>query len=125
MFRHMNMHFDHLPVWINGNAYFNGAKAYKEEEFRLVDGENRVHVELEERDGKLFLDTNVYEFLKEFRTGIINSDILGCAFEPEERFENPDGTDIIFTEDYFDEHRGSVVYPGPFASAEEIDWPLY
>ena len=43
-----------------------------------------------EKDGHYSIKTNVYEFLKDFRTGIINSDILGYAFEPEQRFEDPD-----------------------------------
>ena len=49
---------------------------------------------------------------------MVNSDILGKAFEPEERFENTDGTDIIFNKDYLEEHRGQRVLPGPFASSD-------
>ena len=40
---------------------------------------------------------------------------LGCAFEPEQRFENPDGTDIRLDTDYFSAHRGLKTMPGPFA----------
>lgn len=118
MFRLMPLHFSHLPVWINGNAYFNGAKAFAKEASNLVDESNKVSVELVEKEGKYFLETNVYDFLKEFETGIINSDILGYAFQPEQRFENPDGTDIIFTEDYLGDHRGVSAVPGPFVSGE-------
>lgn len=111
-------HFSHLPVWAKGNAYFNGAKAWKKEESNLIDTENHAAVELKEEDGKYFISTNVYELLGDFRTGIINSDILGYAFEPEQRFENPDGSEIIFDEDYLGEHRGLAAVPGPFASGE-------
>ena len=52
-----------------------------------------------------------------YRCGIISSDTLGLAFEPEQRFENPDGTDIIFDADYFGGHRGPETMPGPFAAA--------
>ena len=34
------------------------------------------------------MKTNVYEFLEGMQDGIINSDILGEAFEPEERYES-------------------------------------
>ncbi len=112
-------HFSHLPVWVNGNAYFNGAKAWKKEQSHLTDDQNQVKVELLEKDSAYFLKTNVYEFLGDFKDGIINSDILGYAFEPEQRFENPDGTAIIFNEDYFGSHRGLSTIPGPFASEEE------
>ena len=52
------------------------------------------------------------------KVGLIDSDLLGCAFEPEQRFENPDGTSILFDTDYLGEHRGVASIPGPFASAE-------
>ncbi|MBD5507711.1 MAG: hypothetical protein HDR05_06615 [Lachnospiraceae bacterium] len=117
MMKLQDYHFSHLPVWVNGNAYFNGAKACKNESSNLVKDESNVYVELVETDGKYTIKTNVYDFLKEFRCEIINSDILGYAFEPEERFENPDGSSIIFDKDYLGEHRGVSCLPGPFAAA--------
>lgn len=112
-------HFSHLPVWSKGNAYFNGAKPWKHETDCLVNQTDRVYVELVEKDGCYLLKTNLYDFLKDFNTGIINSDILGYAFEPEQRFENPDGTAIVFHEDYLGEHRGTSALPGPFADSKE------
>ena len=111
-------HFSHLPVWVNGNAYFNGAKPCKNEKSNLVDETNKVTVELVEKDGHYYLKTNVYDLLGDFKDGIITSDILGYAFEPEQRFENPDGTAITFNEDYLGEHRGLSAVPGSFVSAE-------
>lgn len=125
MMKLASYHFSHLPVWANGNAYFNGAKAWKKEPSNLIDTENHVKVELVEEDNKLFLKTNVYELLGDFRDGIINSDILGYAFEPEQRFENPDGTAILFNEDYLGSHRGTATIPGPFASGEEAAKQLW
>ena len=117
-------HFGHLPVWVEGNAYFNGATVCKHEKHNLVNAGDKVSVTLAEEGGKLVLRTNVYDFLKDFRDGIITSDILGCAFEPEQRFENPDGSEIIFDSDYFGDHRGLSALPGPFAEgqAERIVW---
>ncbi|MDO4521746.1 MAG: right-handed parallel beta-helix repeat-containing protein [Eubacteriales bacterium] len=114
-------HFSYLPVWAKGNVYFNGAKAWKKETGHLVDEKNYVTVELEEKDGRYTLKTNVYQLLKEFRDGIITSDILGKAFEPEQRFENPDGSAIIFNSDFFGNHRGIWTVPGPLAFDEAAD----
>ena len=111
-------HFTHLPVWIDGNAYFNGAVSWKKEEHALIDGEHPVRVQLEKRDGGYFLNTNLYEFMGDFRDGVITSDGLGYAFEPEQRFEDPDGTAISFDRDYAGNHRGPAPLPGPFASAD-------
>ena len=52
---------------------------------------------------------------------MISTETLGEAFEPEEKFENPDGTDIVFDRDYFGNHRGLRTIPGPFASAEDSE----
>ena len=77
-----------------------------------------------EKDGTYYLDTNLYEVLKDFTGRMIHTDILGQAFEPEQKFENPDGTAILFESDYFGGHRGIQVVPGPFASAEDAKKPL-
>lgn len=111
----------HLPVWCDGNAYLAGAKAWKHEKHCLVNEDEKVFVELVEDEEGYHLHTNVYDFLKEFEDGIIDSDILGKAFEPDQRFENPDGSAITFDRDYYGNHRGLRTIPGPFASANEAE----
>lgn len=119
-------HEGKLPVWIEGNAYLGGAKPSKKE----VNGRiaapacEDVRVELVEKEDGYYLDTNVYELIAGFKNRMIDSDVLGKAFEPEERFENPDGTAIRFDSDYFGEHRGVDVIPGPFADGKEADEAL-
>jgi hypothetical protein len=81
-------------------------------------------VELVEENGQYKLKTNLPELIGDFRCGMIHSDILGCAFEPEQRFENNDGSAIVFDRDYNGEHRGMEVLPGAFAhsAAETLVW---
>jgi len=112
-------HFGKLPVWVNGNAYFNGAKSWKHEEDKYFGPEEKAYVELVEEDGKYSIKTNVYDLLKAWITSMVDSDILGQAFEPEQRFENPDGSTIVFNRDYFGNERHLKVMPGPFASAAD------
>ena len=119
------VHFGHLPVWVEGNAYFGGATVCKHEQHKLSDKRSKVNIELVEKDGKYSLKTNVYSKLKDFKDGIICTETLGKAFEPEQRFENPDGTDIVFDRDYFGNHRGTATIPGPFASAADAEKILY
>ena len=76
-------------------------------------------VELVEEDGKYTLKTNVYGLLQGFETNTIHSDVLGCAFQPEQRFENNDGSPIVFDRDFFGSHRGIAPLPGPFAAGIE------
>ena len=112
-------HFSHLPVWIDGNAYFNGASVSKHEKHGFVREDEKAVVELMEEDGAWLLKTNLYSLLGDFRDGLISSDTLGCAFEPEQRFESPDGSDILFNEDYFGAHRGVQAFPGPIEPVEQ------
>ena len=110
-------HFGHLPAWVGGNAYFNGATVSRHEHTGFTAEGKQAEVCLEERDGKWILKTNVYELLKDFRAGMITTELLGKAFEPEQAYENPDGTPITFDRDYYGAHRGTEVLPGPFAGS--------
>ena len=119
MMKHAEAHFGHLPVWIDGNAYFEGAVACRKEKHAFVDGSGSVHVDVVERDGGWYLDTNLYEVMKDFTVDMISTKTLGKAFEPQQKFENPDGTPITFDTDYFGDHRGTKVIPGPLGSGEK------
>lgn len=118
-------HFDHLPVWAAGNAYLAGAKAWCKETDKLVEAESPVRVELKEKDGRYYLDTNLYEIIGDFRGSVITSDTLGRAFEPDQRFEAPDGSTIVFDRDYFDNHRDPSALPGPFANPGDLANPVW
>jgi hypothetical protein len=110
-------HTGHLPVWSEGNVYLNGAKPWKNEvKGLLVGNDPDLKVELVEKDGHYYLNTNVYDYLEDFSDRMINTQILGKAFEPEAYFENTDGSPICFDTDYFGNHTGIHVIPGPFAS---------
>lgn len=112
-------YYIHLPVWSSGNIYLNGAKAWKKETHCVADAEHTVSLALEEKDGAWTLQTNLYDILPELTVGTVSTQTLGMAFEPEQRFENPDGTPIVFDTDYFGNHRGAMPLAGPFASAQE------
>ncbi len=67
-----------------------------------------------EENGIWTLHTNLGEYLQAGADKLITTKTLGMAFEPEQPFENPDGTEIIFDEDYFGEKCNHVI-SGPFA----------
>ena len=112
-------HEGHLPIWSEGNVYFNGAEAFRAEINGKVDAEHTVDANLEELKDGWRLQTDLYDYLGDTACRIIDSDILGKAFEPEERFENPDGSPITFDTDYFGNCRDESVIPGPFASLKK------
>ncbi len=73
-----------------------------------------------EHNGSYTLETNLYEYLPQIEIPFIGTETLGEAFEPEQKFENPDGTPIVFRRDYFGKLRGITPIPGPFADGCEI-----
>ena len=111
-------HHEGLPVWIEGNVYLKGAKAYKNEQHKLIDEAKEAFIEVEIQNGKPVLKTNIYNYIKDFFVEMIDTDKLGVAFEPEQPFENPDGTPITFNVDYRGDQRGINILPGPFVKAD-------
>jgi len=118
-------YYDHLPVYSGGNVFFNGALPYDKEKDFYEDKENKVTLELIEEDGKFRLSTNYFEFMPDRANQLITTDVLGEAFEPEEKFENPDGTPIFFNEDFFGQHRAVNPVSGPFESAQDTGAILF
>lgn len=114
-----NRYYSHLPVWAEGNLYLGGARPWKKEKNAVTDESFTPQISLEEREDGMHLVTNIAETAAGIQNRIISTAALGMAFEPEERFENPDGSEIIFTSDYFGEKRGMQAMPGPFSSKEE------
>ena len=108
----------HLPVWSEGNIYFNGATPWKKEKNYFVDSTHIVTLSAEEKDGAWALHTNLYDVLPDFTIGTISTETLGMAFEPEQRFENPDGSPILFNTDYLGNHRAVHPCAGPFENGK-------
>ena len=113
-----DVYYDHLPVYTGGNVFFNGAQPCDGEQNGAVVDARTVTLSLREEDGAYRLETDLYDHLPGLETGVISTEVLGEAFEPEQRFEAPDGSEIIFDRDYFGCKRGLAPLPGPFAAPE-------
>ena len=103
-----------LPVWTGGNAYFNGAKPCDKEKDGFVDTEHEVYVKLRMDGDEWEIESDLFDYLPQLN-GLISTKTLGMAFEPEQKYENPDGSEIYFDVDFFGNRRGSQVIAGPFA----------
>lgn len=114
-----DLYYDHLPVYTGGNVYFNGARPCDTETDAYVDTEHRVALELTEEGEDWFLETDLYRYLPEKNNSLVSTASLGEAFEPEQRFEHPDGSPIVFWRDYLNRRRGLESLSGPFAEGEE------
>lgn len=118
-----DIYYDHLPVYTGGNLYFNGAAPCDAEQDFYADNEHPVTLALVEKAGTCHLETDLYDALPTLPTTLISTGLLGEAFEPEQKFEAPDGSPILFDADYFGHKREMFPIPGPFAggsSAQEL-----
>ncbi len=106
-------YYTKLPVMAGGNSYFNGARPMARETDADVH-EGRAKLKLIEKNGVWTLDMELPGALPE--VSMMNTGLLGEAFEPEQRYEQPDGSEIVFDEDYFGFKR-TVSLPGAFAGS--------
>ena len=110
-------YYKHLPVWMHGNAYFNGALAWEKENDAYVDSSHKITLAVTEKEA----GSNVWEFTTNLREYLpvvseepVSTETLGMAFEPEQLFEAPDGSAIVFDVSYDGERRKGSVKAGPF-----------
>ena len=121
--RNRDRYYSHLPVDVKGNVFFNGAKVRKRDKDETV-VDKKVKIGLKLKKGEPYLESDLFALLSE-SCDVVSSATLGKAFEPEQRFENTDGSQIIFNEDYFGDHRGIHPLPGPFADVSEVNRVLF
>ena len=117
-------YYSHLPVYSAGNVYFNGACPWEKETDAVVDRSHHIELSLSCTETGWTLQTNLAEFLPDTAAGLITSDTLGMAFEPEQLFENPDGSPILFDTDFNGKKTRGNPIAGPLGSKEDWGKPL-
>jgi hypothetical protein len=106
-----------LPVFIKNNYYYNGAKPYKLEENYVESPTHNPDIELMEKDNEVYLSYTPDPFLSKYQKDLITTKYLGKAKVPNAIYENPDGTPLIISTDYFGNKRtGDKTPAGPFAN---------
>ncbi len=105
-----------LPVNAENNLYLNGAVAYKKGVNEVVDRNAEIDIRIEEKEDGIYLILKTSEDFAGVESRMINSFDFGEAVVPEAVFDNPDGTAVLFHNDYFNasrqENRNEA---GPFA----------
>ena len=104
-----------LPVWTEGNVYLNGARPWARETDAARPA-GRFGFTLTEKEGKLFLESDLGKALEGLTVKPVCSADLEPAFEPEQPFEDPDGSPVFFDRDYAGTRRPFTPLPGPFAA---------
>jgi len=106
-----------LPVWIDGNVYYNGAvPSAKDRDYRSSESFD-PRLELIEDHGSGILHFSLDPAFFEYEVSLITGDLLGKAKVPKAPFENADGTALILDTDYSGKKRATdAVFAGPFSN---------
>lgn len=114
-------YYSELPVWAGGNVYLNGARPMskaKEPDAVVIENAQKVTFAVEENSDGFEFKTNLYDVIGSSGIApackLIHTDDIMMAFEPEQKYENPDGTPITFDEDFLGKKRDEKPLPGPF-----------
>ncbi|MCP4608434.1 MAG: DUF1565 domain-containing protein [Planctomycetes bacterium] len=109
-----------LPVEIEGNVYYNGAKPYSKETKYFEKAEFNPEVKVVVKSSSVFLHIMLDDSLNVLENQLVTTRLLGRARIPNLSFENPDGTALKIDTDYFGKKR-SEAHPsaGPFENPGE------
>lgn len=112
--------FDHVkqPVYIHRNCYSGGATVYENEHDALVIDSN-LQVQIEKTDKGVCLSIDVPEELLGHSGKVLTTEDLGMPRIVEERYENPDGSEIVFGRDICGKKRNGSVFAGPVCSLQK------
>ena len=100
------------PAYINGNVYLQGAKAFAREENHLIN-EGKANLSITEEEDGAYLYLTLPQNVDELQTTIVTTKDLGMTRLTEQRFEEFDGSDIVFDYDCLGGQRGASPMPGP------------
>ena len=104
-----------LPVYINSNLYFNKAKPFDRELDNFENREFVPKISIEKKKNSFYLNFEIDDSFKKVKTSLVNTNILGTAFQSEAAFENKDASTIVLDTDILNNKR-NVLNPivGPF-----------
>lgn len=101
------------PVYINQNAYFNGATSFEREQENLVEDQFDPKLEIIEEGNEVYLSIELPEDFESLLGGVQSTQTLERVRIVDAEFENPDGSEVTLDKDFFGEKRSEKSVLGP------------
>ncbi len=102
------------PLYTGGNVFYAGSRPYAKETNQVASPAD-PQVRLVEQGGQITLQFNPGPVLKQGKTGLVTTRLLGMARVPGLPYENADGSPLKIDRDYFGKRRNEArPTPGPF-----------
>ena len=109
-----------LPMQIEGNVYYNGAKPSAGETKCIEKAQFDPEIKIVEESDNVFLHMTLDDSCNALDNPLVTTAILGRAKIPNAAYENPDGTPLKIDTDYFGKKRnGTSPSAGPFEKPGE------
>ena len=104
-----------LPVWVNGNVYYNKSSHYEKEQNYIENSNFNPDLKIIEDNNNVFLQFTLDDLHFNHKCSLITTELLGKAKMPKQAFENTNGTTLKIDIDFFGNKR-SLKNPtaGPF-----------
>ncbi len=103
-----------LPVRMRDNVYLNGAANWLHEQNPHIISGQHAKVSITEENGHYWLYTNLSGIVGGLLADRVTSAELGKAFEPDQAYENRDGSSILVDSDFSGHPRKEKAAIGPF-----------
>jgi len=107
------------PVYINNNAYFNGAKAFEKENDKLVEKDFNPNLMIIDNGDEVYLSCEMPESFENIQGQVHSTDTLPRTRIVDADFENPDGSRLVIDTDLLDAKRADISSLGPIASLKK------
>lgn len=104
-----------LPVYIESNVYYNLSKSFNREADALVKTGYDPELKLEESSSGFIFTINLSSDFNKTPKVLVDSALLGTAFQSEAAFENPNGSPMTISSDF---------YSTPWINASPVAGPL-
>jgi alpha-L-arabinofuranosidase len=101
------------PVYINNNAYFNGAEPFEKEKDNLVDKSFEPKFSIIDKGEEVYLQIELPESFENILGQVQSTATLARVRIVDAEFENPDGSEVILDTDLLDEQRTEKSPLGP------------
>lgn len=103
-----------MPMFVNGNVYLNGAEMFKLEKNHL-ELQYDPDIQIKESEEGIILSWNIDESVSQMKNEVVSTVLLGKAKILDQKYENPDATEITIDTDYYGKERDTRnPAPGPF-----------
>ena len=102
------------PVYINQNAYLNGANPFDREEDNLV-SEHNPEIRITEEGNVVYLELTLPDNFEELKGDIHSTSTLERVRLADAEFENPDGSEVVLDTDLSGQVKEGQTVLGPLA----------